>query len=127
MKIISTIQFAGGPIEIKLLSSDSIFEPIIPHINGLGFFEANLGMKNTVSSRVIGFEGRAVGRLQMTHFLESSADRDGILGVEEKGADFSFGDGGCNAAKRFAKDMNWTVGFGFGGLLVADARLVRKT
>jgi hypothetical protein len=49
-KIIGTIQFAGGPIEIELLLSNSIFEPMIPHIESLGFFEANLGMKNAVSS-----------------------------------------------------------------------------
>ena len=83
-------------------------------------------MKNAMSSQVIGLKGCAVGRLPIAHLLESSADRDSILGVKEMGANFGLGGGGCNAAERFAKDMNGTVGFGVRGVTCDGGKIGEK-
>ena len=82
---------------------------MVAHIESLGFFHANLGVKNTVIGGVVGFERSAGGRLFVTHFFESSNHGKGFLGVEEETAGFSFGGGGSNSADCFTKDMYGTA------------------
>ena len=43
-KIIGAVGFAGTPVEIELLLGNAIFEPMIAHVKGLGFFHANLSV-----------------------------------------------------------------------------------
>ena len=111
-EIISTVEFSGSPIQIELFLSDAIAQPVIAHVKCFGFFHTNLGMKDTMSSGIVGFERSTSDRLLMAHFFKGSANGDGILCIEEQTASFGFGGGGSNSANGFAENMNGTVAFG---------------
>jgi len=89
-KIISTVRFAWGPIQVELFLGHPVFEPMVPHVECFRSFEANLGMKNAVSSGIVGFEWCTIGRLYVPHFLKGGTNRDSILCIEKEGADFGF-------------------------------------
>ena len=69
-EIVGSIQLALGSIQIELLLGNSIFDPMIPHVKRLGAFHADLGLQDVVSGGIVGFNGRAKGRLGMSHLCE---------------------------------------------------------
>ena len=111
-KIISSVSFAGSPVKIELLLGNAILKPMIAHVKSFRFFHAYFSMKNTVSHRVVGFEGSAGRRLGMTHFFKSSNHGNSLLGVEKEAAGFGFRGGGGDGADGFAKNVNGTIGLG---------------
>jgi hypothetical protein len=104
-KIIGTVGSPGGPVEVKLLLSNAIFEPVVTHVKGFRFFHMDLSMENAVSSGIVSL--RQSSRLQMAHFYESSAYGNCLLGIEKEAAGFSFRGRGSNCAFSFAKEHGW--------------------
>lgn len=88
---------------------------MISHVKSLRFFHADLRVENTVSGRVVGFEGSAGRRLWMPHLFKGGNHGNSLLGVEEDATRFSFRGGGGNGTNGFAKDMNSAVGLGVRG------------
>ena len=80
----------------------------------LDFFHTDLGVKNTMSGSIVGFERSTGGRLFVTHFFENSNHGNGFLGVEKKTTGFGFGGGGGDSANHFATNVNGTIGPGVG-------------
>jgi hypothetical protein len=85
---------------------------MVAHVEGFGFFHADSGVKDTVSSGVVGLQGSASRRLFVTHFFKGGDHGDGLLGVEKKATGFGFGGRGGDSSNRFAKDVYGTVGLG---------------
>ena len=106
----TSVGFAGSPVKIELLLGNAILQPMISHVKSFGLFHANLGMKNTVSRRVVGFKESASRRLFRTHFFESSNHGNSLLGVEKEAAGFGFGGGCGGGANGLAKNMDGTIG-----------------
>lgn len=92
-KVVCTVQFAGGPVQIELLLQDTVFQPVVAHVERLGFFHANGGMEYAVGSGVVGFKGDTGGGLGMTHFFKGCDHWDCFLGIEEETGSFGFGSG----------------------------------
>jgi hypothetical protein len=109
-EIISTVQFSGRPIEIELFLGNSIFEPMVSHVESFGFFHANRSVENTMGRRVVGFQGSAGGWLLVAHFFEGGDHRDSFLGVQEETTGFSFGGRSGNSPNGFAENVNSAVG-----------------
>ena len=63
-KIIGTVGFPRGPVEVKLLLSNAIFEPVVTHVKGFRLFHADLSMENAVSSGIVSLKWS--GRLWTT-------------------------------------------------------------
>jgi hypothetical protein len=89
-KIIGSVSFAWGPKEIELTLCNAIFEPMITHVKGLGFFHANLSFEDTGGSGVVSFERSTSGRLFVTHLFEGSDHGDSFLSIEKKTTSFGF-------------------------------------
>ena len=109
-KIIGTVGFPRGPVEVKLLLSNAIFEPVVTHVKGFRLFHADLSMENAVSSGIVSLKWSS--RLRMAHFNESSAYGNCLLGIEKEAAGFSFRGRGSNCAYSFAENMDGTVELG---------------
>ena len=101
-EVVGGVCLPGGPVEEELALADAALEPMIPHIKGFGAFETDFRMENTVGSGIVGFQGSPSVRLRMAHFLQGSANGNGVLGIEEEGSDFGFGGGCSNGAQGFA-------------------------
>ena len=83
------------------------------HVEGLGVFFTYLSFKNIVGSGIVGFKRHAREGLFVSHFFKKGSDDwDSFLAVEKKTTSFSFGSGGRNAAKSFAKNTDHTIWFG---------------
>ena len=54
--------------------------------------------------------------MRMAHFLEADAERDGVFGGKEGGANFGLCSGAHDIFHDFGKDMNRSVGEGHGRL-----------
>ena len=52
--------------------------------------------------------------MRVSHFDESSKERDSGLCIKKKTAGLSFGSGGCNTFESFAEHMNGTIWSGIG-------------
>jgi hypothetical protein len=89
---------------------------MVTHVKGFRTFHADLRTENTRGSSVVGFERRACGRLWVAHLCEGSNDGDGLLSIEKETAGFGFRGRGSNTPKGFARNMDSTVGGGFGGI-----------
>ena len=111
-EVVGGVRLPWGPVEEELALADSALEPMIPHVEGFRTFETDCGMENTVGSRIVGFQRGPSSGLRMAHFLEGSANRNGILGIQEEGADFGFRSRCSNGAQSFAQNMDGSVGFG---------------
>ena len=111
-KIIGAVGGTALPENIKLFLFTTVTQPPPAHIKGFGTLEADLGGKDAVSSRVVGFKGNTGSRLRMTHFGESGDDGDSFLGVEEETADLGFRSGGSDSSKCFAENMERAVADG---------------
>ena len=82
-KVVGAVVDSASPVEVELVLIYSVAEPEVTHVEGLGAFEADVGMKNAVRSGVVGFERRAVCWLWVTHFLKGGNHGDSFLGVQE--------------------------------------------
>ena len=109
-EVISRIGGTRGPVKTELFVGNTMTEPMVVHIKGLGAFHADLGLKNIVGSRIVSFKRGAISRLRVTHFGESSDKWDGLLSIEEETASFGFSSGSGDAAKGLAKNMYGTIG-----------------
>ena len=90
-EIIGSVSFAGGPIEIELTLCNAIFEPVIAHIKGFGFFHSHLSLQDAGGSGVVSFKRSTSGRLFVTHLFEGSDHGDSFLSIEKDTAGFGFG------------------------------------
>ena len=90
-KIIGTVGFPRGPVEVKLLLSNAIFEPVVTHVKRLGAFHADCGMEDAVRGGVVGFDRRAGWGLLVAHFFKGGANGNSLLRIEEQASDFGFG------------------------------------
>jgi hypothetical protein len=55
-EVVGTVLFARCPIEIELSLHDSVLEPVVLHVKSLGALHADGGMKDAMSSGVVGFD-----------------------------------------------------------------------
>jgi hypothetical protein len=101
-EVVGRVGFPGSPVEEELALAYAALEPMIPHTKGFGAFKTDFCMENTIGSGIVGFEWSPSVGLRMTHFRQGSPNGDGILSIQEEGADFSFGSGGSNGAQSFA-------------------------
>ena len=66
-----------------------IFVSVEAHVNRLGSILIDGIVGETFCSLIVDVEGG--GRLWLSMFTDSGADRDGLLAINEGGADFGFG------------------------------------
>jgi hypothetical protein len=92
----------------------SIFEPMILHVKGFGYFHADLGLEDTRGSGVIGFERSDGGKLFVAHLFEGSDHGGRCLSIEKETASFGFRVRGSNGTECFVENMDGTVEFGCG-------------
>lgn len=109
-EIIGTVEFSRRPVEIELLLGNAIFEPMITHVEGFGFFHANFGVENPVCSGIVGLKRSTGCRLRMAQFCESGEHWDGFLRVEKQTSGFGFRGRGSDCSNGFAENVNCTVG-----------------
>ena len=109
-EVISGIGGTRGPVKTELFVGNTMTEPMVAHIECLGAFHVDLGLKNIVGSRIVSFKRGAISRLRVTHFGESSDKWDGLLSVEEETASFGFSGGSGDAAESLAENMYRTIG-----------------
>lgn len=92
--VVGFVEFAWSPIEVELVLSYAVFEPMVTHIKCFGAFHADSGSEDVMCSGVVSLKGGAGGGLRMAHFFQGNFDGHGLLGTKEQSTSFSFSCGG---------------------------------
>ena len=129
-EIISFVQNASSPINVELALADAVANPIKAHVECFGSFLFDRVVGDSRGGTVVGLNGS--GRLGMTKFFETHADRACFFAVVEEGSKLSFGGTGNDFAQDLAEDVDGTVGGwwgavrrrGFGGVMGTTAEEV---
>jgi hypothetical protein len=80
-EIISAVQVTRSPVQVELASCNTIFQPVVSHIESLGAFHADLCLENIMCRRVVSFKGITSRRLWMAHFFKGSDDGNSLLAI----------------------------------------------
>ena len=108
-EIVTVVVLSGSPVEIELLLSNAILEPMILHIKGFRALHADGSMKDIVCSRVIRFEWSTSWRLWMPKFFKRGYDWNGVLSRQKEAACLGLGGGSGDTTDGFTEHINSNV------------------
>ena len=108
-EIVCTVELSLCPVQVELVLGNSVFYPVVAHVEGLGAFHADLGFEDVMCCGVVCLQRGAGGGLRMTHFLECSDDGACFLGSVENASCFGFRGRCWDTANCFDEDMDWSV------------------
>ena len=97
----------GAVVYQKLLLAYAVLDPMETHVHGFGPFLFHGLVGKSCSGGIVNLHWG--GRLGMLEFLESGAERDGVLAIEIRTGDFCFGSGANNDIKNFADRVDWAI------------------
>ena len=84
--VISRVTVSWAPVDKKLVLSDTVADPIKPHIDSFSSFQFYAGVSKANCGCVVDLDrGRGLG---VTHLDEGDAKWEGFLSGEEGGANF---------------------------------------
>ena len=94
--VVGDVGFAGSPEDAELFLINSIADPVESHVYCLRSLLFDCAIHDAGCGRVVSGNG---GRwLWVAHFGQCGAEDSAILGVMEKGSNFSFSGGGHDTA-----------------------------
>ena len=106
-KIVCNILPSWCPVDPKLALVDSIADPIETHVYRFRSDLFDGPIHNATCSSVVSFDWCCW--LWVAHLCECLTQDGALFGVEEEGANFSFGGGGHDAAEYFRKAEDGSV------------------
>lgn len=107
-EVVSTVAFAGAPVDNELALADAVTDPIEAHIHCFGAFLFDSVINNTSSSAVVSLNG--CGRLRMAKFNECMPEGARIFAVVKEGSKFGFSSTGDNFLQDLAVDVDRAIG-----------------
>ena len=113
-EVVSAVETAGGPEEIKLSLSNSIFDPVVAHVEGFGALHANLRREDVMCCGIVGFDGCARDGLWVSELDKSLDDRNSFLRPHEDTSSFGFGCRCWDTAESFNHDVKRAIGLMLG-------------
>ena len=106
-RIVGHVTLSWFPMDNKLFTGDTIFQPIKSHIDGFGAFLFNRASEDTLSGDVIGREWR--WWLRMAHLDKALSDWQDGLSVYVQGTNFGFGGRSHDVLDDFCEDQKGTI------------------
>ena len=125
-KIISFVQNALLPINVKLALANAVANPVKAHVDGFGSFLFDRVIGDSRSGTVVSLQRG--GRLGMTKFFKTYTNRASFFAVVEKGCKLCFGGTGNDFTEDLAKYIDGTIGRWWGVIrLWGLGRITRAT
>ena len=123
-EVVSKVIGARCPVDAVLLLLDPITDPVVAHVNGLGAFNADGLVGDTLGGGVVGNDGS--GGLWVTEVGEGCAGGHTELAIQEEASKFCFGSGGNDGGNDGADDVDGSIDRGMDRVSVGG-KVVKTT